>query len=361
MLYLDGGHGEGGGQILRTALVLSLLTGQAFAMENVRRGRPNPGLKPQHLHILKALQYLTESRVDGVAPGAMRLRFYPGPIRGGRHHVEIGTAGAIPLVLQTLVPVSIFAQEAVYFTITGGTDVRGAMTMDFWEAILLPFLRPFTDKLEFEVLRRGYYPQGGGQVRFSCEPSRDQNRTAATTGAFPSLALTGRGEFRGLHVISRASATLGSRRVAERQAGAFFAAMEQQETDVQIHYDRSSSVGSSITAWAEFADTRLGADALGQRGMPAEEVGRAAAGKLQQEIASPATVDVHAADNLMPWIALFGGSLYFSHLTGHLETNAWVIDQFLPGLLRLDADRVCVTGSGLHASGAPNSTLCLVN
>ncbi|MDQ3247622.1 MAG: RNA 3'-terminal phosphate cyclase, partial [Chloroflexota bacterium] len=143
MLTLDGAHGEGGGQILRTALVLSLLTGQPFRIERIRQGRTPPGLKPQHVYILKALLQMSDARAEGVKPGASSLTFQPGTLRGGVYHLEIGTAGAIPLFLQTILPAALFAPSPIMLTVTGGTDVRGAMTMDFWQAVLLPFLQPY--------------------------------------------------------------------------------------------------------------------------------------------------------------------------------------------------------------------------
>jgi RNA 3'-phosphate cyclase len=340
MIILDGTHGEGGGQILRTALVLSLLTDQPFRIENIRAGRPNPGLKPQHLHILKALQQMGEIKAEGVQPGALTVTFWPGRLQGGDYHFDIGTAGAIPLFLQTMLPVAMFIGEPVTFTVTGGTDVRGAMTIDFWREILLPFLRPYAAQLALTVEQYGYYPVGGGRVHVAVTPYFDQINWRERRGGWPALTLQERGTLQEVRLLSLASRQLRERRVTTRQAAAFTSLFSKPLPTTQLTYVDTRSPGSSITAIAEFAHTRLGADALGDKGKSSEQVGQEAAQRLQAEVTSDATVDVHSADNLMLWVALFGGSYRFAHPTGHITTNAWVIEQFLPSTVRLVGNQV---------------------
>jgi len=340
MITLDGAYGEGGGQILRTALFLSLLTDQPFRIENIRAGRPNPGLKPQHLHIIKALQQMGELPVEGLQAGALALTFTPGRLHGGAYTFEIGTAGAIPLFLQTLLPVALFVGEPISFTVTGGTDVRGAMTIDFWQAVLLPFLRPYAAQLALNVEQHGYYPVGGGRVRVTVTPHFDQTGWREQRGAFPALNVPERGPLQRVRVRSLASKALREQRVATRQAAAFTTIFFKPLPETQIQYVDTRSPGSSITAVAEYAHTRLGADALGERGKPSEQVGREAAERLQAEVQANATVDVHTADNLMIWAALFGGQYTFAHTTGHIATNAWVIEHFLPGALRVEENSI---------------------
>ena len=340
MIHLDGAYGEGGGQILRTALVLSLLTGQPFRIDDIRRGRPISGLKPQHLHIVKALLQMSDARADGVAPGSLSLAFWPGHLRPGDYRLDVGTAGAIPLMLQTLLPASMFAAGRVRWSLIGGTDVRGAMTMDFWQQVLAPFLQNYAAGLELRTERPGYYPAGGGRVSFTVEPALYQGDWPRRAAQMPPLALAARGELRRVRIWSRASASLADRRVAERQAAACVEVLGTQAADVQVAYGESHSPGSSLTAVAEYAHTRLGADALGERGKPAEEVGRAAAQRLQTEMAAGGTVDMHTADNLLLWVALFGGGFTVDQVSGHLATNAWVIDQFLPHALTVEGATV---------------------
>jgi RNA 3'-phosphate cyclase len=336
MIILDGSYGEGGGQMLRTALLLSLLTDQPFRIENIRRGRSDPGLKPQHLHIVQALSQMSEVQVEGLAPGALALTFYPARLRGGAYEFDIGTAGAIPLFLQTLLPAAIFAGEPIAFTVTGGTDVRGAMTIDFWQTVLLPFLRPYALQLQLHVQRRGFYPAGGGRVLVTVSPALDQGNWPTQRAHFPPLAIPARGELRQVQVYSLASASLREQRVATRQASACYNRLHTKPAKPLIDYVEARSPGSVVTAIAEYTHTRLGADALGERGKASEQVGAEAAETLNQEMQAGGTVDVHTADNLMVWVALFGGGYSFAGPTGHITTNAWVIEHFLPGALRLE-------------------------
>lgn len=340
MIILDGAYGEGGGQILRTALFLSQLTAQPFRIENIRAGRPTPGLKPQHLHIIKALEVMGSVAVEGLQAGSLALRFHPAPLKGGDYAFDIGTAGAIALFLQTLLPVAMFMGEPVTFRVTGGTAVRGAMTMDFWLEVLLPFLRPYAARLDITVEQHGYYPVGGGCVHVAVTPHFDPTTWRAKVATFAALALPARGQLQRVRVLSLASQTLRERRVATRQAAAFTSVFPTPLPESQIRYVDTRSPGSSLTAIAEFAHTRLGADALGDRNKSSEQVGREAAARLQSEVQSAATVDRHTADNLMIWVALFGGHYTFAEMTGHIATNAWVIEQFLPGALQLQDNRI---------------------
>ena len=353
MITLDGAYGEGGGQILRTALVLSLLTDQPFRIENIRAGRPNPGLKPQHLHILKALQQMGEIKAEGVQAGAREVTFWPGRLQGGDYQFDIGTAGAISLFLQTLLPVAMFVGEPVNFTVTGGTDVRGAMTIDFWREILLPFLRPYAAQLDLTVEQYGYYPVGGGRVHAAIIPHFNQSAWREQRVGWPTLTLTERGALQQVRLLSYASRQLRERRVTTRQAAGFTTLFSKPLPITQLSYVDTRSPGSSVTAIADYEHTRLGADALGDKGKSSEQVGQEAAQRLQAEVQSEATVDIHSADNLLLWVALFGGSYTFAQLTGHITTNAWVIEQFLPGAVRLVGNQVIGSSHSPTLSALP--------
>lgn len=335
MILLDGSYGEGGGQILRTAFLLSLLTDQPFRIENIRQGRPQPGLKPQHLHIGRALLQMAQVGITGLTPGSRELTFYPAPLRGGAYELAIGTAGAIPLFLQTILPAAMFADGPVNFSISGGTDVRGAMSLDFWREVLLPFLRPYAKTLDLKILRRGFYPAGGGQVQLTVTPQLTQNNWPSERTNLPPLDLAERGELQQLQIFSHASDHLRERKVATRQAAAAYNRLPAKPQDPHISYSASHSPGSVITVVADYAHTRLGADQLGERGTSAEQVGTTAAQRLHDEMQGRGTVDVHTADNLLVWLALLGGRYHFAQATGHLTTNAWVIEHFLPGAVQV--------------------------
>lgn len=349
MLELDGAYGEGGGQIVRTALLLSLLTGRPFRAYNIRKGRSKPGLKPQHLHIVRTLLHLTSSRAEGAHLGSLELTFFPGPIGAGTLRVDIGTAGSISLFLQTLLPVSCFASGPVHLRVRGGTDVPGGMTFAYLAGVLVPFVRPFVRELRIQALRRGFYPKGGGEVelqvvpRFSrsAYPSFEAFREALR-GSFRPLRILRRGTLRRIRGESLASTSLRNRRVAERQAGAARRILPQ--ADIQVTYSPTLSPGSALTLIAEFEYTVLGADALGRRGVPAETVGQEAAEKLQAELEADATVDVHLSDNLIPWLALVGGAFRVREITSHTRTNIWVVEQFLGPTFRIRGREIWTEG-----------------
>lgn len=340
MLILDGAYGEGGGQILRTALLCSLLTDQPFRIENIRRGRTQPGLKPQHLHIIQALLQMSDARAEGVEPGAFTLTFHPGALRGGVYTFEIGTAGAIPLFLQTLLPAAFFADKPLRFTVGGGTDVRGAMTIDFWQQVLLPFIRPYAGQVELQVQQRGFYPNGGGRVQVVVTPRFGQRTWMNGQATISPLLLDERGDLQGVQIYSVASTHLRERKVATRQASACYNRLRSQPKQSHISHVAAYSPGSAITAVAEYEYTRLGVSGVGERGKSSEAVGEEAAEQLTLELATSATVDVHTADNLMVWVALFGGRYTFAKATGHIVTNAWTIEQFLPGALKLSENQL---------------------
>lgn len=340
MIVLDGSHGEGGGQILRTAFVLSLLTDQPFRIENIRLGRPNPGLKPQHMHIGKALLEISDCQIEGLALGSLALTFHPGSIHGGIYGLDIGTAGAIPLFMQTILPVAMFGNSSTSFVVTGGTDVRGAMTIDFFNEVIVPFLRPYAQKLEFQINSHGFYPIGGGKVKLRVVPRLTQSGWQNERGKLPPLTFLQRGELKRIRLLSIASRDLSERRVAERQISAFKQQSKFEKLDAKAIPIDAASPGSSVAAIAEYAHTRIGSDSLGEKTKPAEDVGSEAAARLRVELDAVCTVDIHTADNLMIWAALFGGEYSFREMSGHIETNAWVINQFLPGSLRLEENRV---------------------
>lgn len=333
MILLDGAYGEGGGQMLRTALALSMLTGQPFRIEGIRQGRPVPGLKAQHLHIVHALRQMSDCRVSDVKVGATELEFTPGRLRGGDYSLDVGTAGAIPLMLQTLIPVCLFAGAPVTWTLRGGTDVPGAMTLTFWQKVLLPYFQPYAGQLSLELSRLGFTPKGGGEVTLRVTPRYRQTEWQVEAAAAPPLDAAQRGDLQGITLISLAAETLAERRVAERQAEACCVRLDHAGVDTTIRYMASHSPGTSLTAVADFTQTRLGADGLGARRKPAEIVGEEVAERLLAELNGPGAVDEHSADNLLLPIAIFGGACRFAYETGHITTNAWVIDHFLPGRL----------------------------
>lgn len=356
MLTIDGSYLEGGGQIVRTALALSTLTGIPFRCIDIRKGRKDTGLKAQHLTAIKALEELCGAQCEGAALGATEITFYPKPIKKFRHTIDIGTAGSISLLLQSLLPPLLFAEKNVSLTIIGGTDGLWAMPIDYMQAVLLPQLQRFT-KIDMKMTKRGYYPKGGGVVDLKIKPFWKKY------ASFEDLLLTLRKEVIPYHFdkqkkllcikgISHASMDLQNAKVAERQTHAAKALFHTVDCPIKIDtaYSQTLSTGSGITLCALFGDEeedqrnpmRLGADALGEKGKKAEIVGEEAAKKLLHEIQSGAAVDIHLADNILPYLALCGGKIHTSTISLHAKTNIWVIEKFLGEIFTVENTYISV-------------------
>ncbi len=338
MLEIDGSYGEGGGQVLRTALFLSSVLRIPFRMVNVRVKRKKPGLKKQHLHIIRLLTELCSAEVEGSYLGSTEIVYVPGELRPGSYSVDFGSAGSVSLFLQTVLPISLFVPGKVEVEIRGGTEVPMSPTIDWVRFVYLPHLRGVSDRIRLDVLQRGYYPTGGGLVKFTAEggPSKALEGLKEVREFLKGrleLFKRRQGEVKRVHVLSVAEERLRERRVVERQVEGvreFLLSVDFPPPETYRQYVKSLSVGTSVTVWLE--DTRgnlLGADSLGKKGKPAEEVGREAGQKLWEDWRSGATVDRHLADHLVPLMALAGGEIRVPFFTAHLETNVWVCERFV--------------------------------
>ena len=340
MLRIDGSYGEGGGQVLRTALALSAITGKAVEVVNIRANRPNPGLATQHMHGVRALARLCNARVEGAEVGSTRVRFEPGEITPQRLRIDVGTAGSISLILQVLLLPCAFSRGEVVLDIKGGTDVRWSPPIDYVKHVLLPVVAKLGFSASVEVLARGYYPKGGGRVRVRVKPVRKLS----------GVRLLERGRLLGVKGIAHASRLPGH--VLEREAKAAEGILRRYNPEITLELRKDFSTGTGITLWACYENTRLGGSALGERGKRAEQVGEEAARALLAEIESGASVDVHLADQLVPFLALAEGDSAFTvrELTGHLKTNIFVTEQILGGRFQLEKKnglfRVEATGAG---------------
>lgn len=328
MIRIDGSMGEGGGQILRTALALSVLTNQPFEIFNIRARRSNPGLQPQHLASVLAAAKVSGAEVEGAVKGSTRLIFKPRGIRCGDYNIDVGTAGSVSLVLQTLLPIfSIAPCSLVNVEVIGGTDVAKAPPIDYVRFVLAHNLKLLGVDVKVELIRRGHYPRGGGRVKVTVKPAE----------RLRGINITELGEITHIRGISHAVRLPSHVAVRQAQSAKDYLAKRGLKAEIDLEYyepskDPHLGPGSGITLWAESRNgQRIGADALGERGKPAEVVGREAAEALLKVIDSGASFDEHMGDMLIPYLALALGNSEFTtpSLTSHLSTNIEVVKMFV--------------------------------
>ena len=353
MIVVDGSMGEGGGQVLRTAIALSALTLKPIKIVNIRAKRSNPGLRPQHMIAVKAVASLCKAEVEGLKVNSTKLTFVPKERVAGRFEFNIGTAGSVSLVLQALLPVAAFAPSACNFRIIGGTDVPWSPPIDYLKNVFLPVLQAMGYTVDIKVIRRGHYPRGGGVVEVRTEP----------INALKAVNRVRRGEVTEIQGVSHAvrlpshvarrQAEAAKRYLSERGYGRVEIDLEFYEADKDPHL----GPGSGIVLWA-LSDNGciLGADALGARGKPAEEVGREAAEKMVNELKTGMAFDRHMADMLIPYLALAEGSsiVGVSSLTLHALTNISLTELILGVKFKVEGGKdspsiVRVEGLGFSA------------
>lgn len=336
MLYLDGNYLEGGGQIVRTALALSALSGVPFTVRDIRRGRKDSGLKSQHVSAIKILQDWCGAKVAGAFVGSSELTFIPGVLKPKNVEVDIGTAGSITLLLQALLPVMVFGPKRVRVVLSGGTDVPWSCPADYYANVLLPMLVPFA-KFSFKIKKRGYYPKGGGVCELRVSPLFSDRISA------PRIVLKERGGLVRVGGVCHASQSLMGREVAERMAGSaasFLKSKYNVPVSIRTEYAPSLSSGCGVSLFAVFSTNPddvvpscrriVGADMLGEKGVESERVGVEAAKRLSAVIESGGAVDKHLADNLVPFMGLLPPSVIRAEeVTKHARTNMYVVESFL--------------------------------
>lgn len=319
MIEIDGSTGHGGGQIIRTAVALSAITGKPFKINNIRSGRPNPGLKPQHIQGIRAVASLCNARVQGDKQNSTELDFAPGKLEPKDLKVDTGTAGSISLVLQTLLLPCMQANKPIRISVRGGTDVKWSPPVDYLSNVTLPLLNKLGFKAECTLEQRGYYPKGGGIAETTTSPSKPKR-----------VKLVEKGRIVSIKGLSHASKNLENARVAERQAKEARKALSLLGIKPQIktEYCNTKSVGSGIQLWIETENSVLGGNALGEKGKPAEQVGKQAAETLLEQY-EKGVVDEWSADQLIPYLALTGNSqILVSKITEHCKTNISIVEQF---------------------------------
>ncbi|MCX9156270.1 RNA 3'-terminal phosphate cyclase [Niveibacterium sp. 24ML] len=317
-LELDGAQGEGGGQVLRSALTLSMITGTPFRIEHIRAKRSKPGLLRQHLTAVQAAAAICGAQVSGAEAGSQRLSFAPGPIRGGNYRFAIGTAGSCTLVLQTVLPALWFADVPSTLSVSGGTHNRAAPPADFLIRAWQPLLARMGVEQTLQLQRHGFYPAGGGEVSASVAPC----------ASLQPIELLSRGALGGIRAEALVAGVPGS--VARRELERVRAQIAEVDGQIRELPSREGP-GNAVLIEVAHAGVTEVFTAFGERGLPAERVADQVATEARQYLQSDAAVGEHLADQLLLPLALAGGGAFTcTTASSHLHTNTAVIEKFLP-------------------------------
>ncbi len=335
MVHVDGSYGEGGGQVLRTALSLSALSGTPFQIDSIRAGRKKPGLMAQHLTSVRAAARACGALVDGDRFGSTSVRFEPQKLRAGHYCFDVaeerGSAGSVGLVCQTVLPLLFFGQTDSVVEIIGGTHVPYSPPYHYVDSVLLPTLGKMGLDATMEIGSWGFYPKGGGRMRLMAKSSK---------GIRP-LVVTERGRVRRLTGISAVANLPMS--IADRQKKKLAYRLREIEPEAAIQTIIASSTGPGTFLFllAEFEGGLAGFSSLGARGKRAEEVADEVADQFLDHYQNGAVFDPHLADQLLLYCAFARGrsSYTTSDITNHLMTNKWVVEQFLPVTIEIDESR----------------------
>ena len=318
---IDGGQGEGGGQVLRTALALSAIRGVPVEIHSIRTRRKNPGLQAQHLTVVNALAQICGAQVEGATLGSQCVYFAPAGIRAGEYHFDVGTAGSTALVLQALLFPLAFADGPSRVVLSGGTHVPWSPPAHYIGEVWFPVLTEMGVSISLELLRWGFYPKGGGRVHVAIEGG-------ATLRPANLVSRPGGVRLHGLSAVANLS-----RRIAERQRDWMLRRLgaKGQQADIAVAEAEASGAGNFALLVADSGGLPAGFSALGERGKPAEHVADEVVDALLAYLKTEAACDPHLADQLILPMALAGGTsrLTTSRVTAHLRTTVRLVQQVL--------------------------------
>ncbi len=321
MITIDGS--SGGGQLLRTSLSLSALTKKPFKMINIRSNRQGPGLRHQHLTAVNAIAKICNAKLTGNELYSKELEFIPGEIKPGKYKFDIGSAGSTTLVLQTLLPALIFAENKSVIGITGGTANPLAPPVLDIKEVFLWHLEKIGIKVELNIIKEGFYPKGGGKIEAIIYPAGEIKELKLQTPRH--------GHYEQTNTISVSSEELKSRDVCKRMIKGFKLNFPvEKKINSEEKYVKTINPGCYIHANYNYDGCRIGMSILGERTKKAEDVGKECAVKLLEEIKSGASTDHFTVDQLLIYMAIKGsGQIKVSQVTEHMKTNMEIIKKFL--------------------------------
>ena len=331
MIRIDGSHGEGGGQILRTALSLSALLGLPVTIENIRSNRPKPGLRPQHLTAVKALKEICGAEVEGLAIDSRRIVFIPGRIKPGNYFFDVGTAGSVTLILQALLLPLALAPGPSRITLRGGTHVPWSPPHHYLAEVFLPTIGLMGIETAVRLQKWGWYPKGGGELESEILPTERLN----------PLVLEKPWEPEEVKVLC-ASANL-PRHILERERKTIEALLQERRVTARFEIQEVPSIGQGnlVFITARKGPAAAGFSSLGAKGKPAEQVAEETVQAFLSFLDSGAAVDEHLGDQLLLYLALAPGrsEILVQGVSSHLQTNFWVVNQFMPSQLILKEEQ----------------------
>lgn len=319
LIVIDGSAGEGGGQILRTALGLCMVTGRPFRIERIRARRPKPGLARQHLVAVSAAATISQAEVTGASLGSQELVFRPGQLRPGKYSFDIGTAGSTSLVIQTLLPAVTVSPGSWEIELVGGTHNPLAPPVDFLEKTFFPILRQMGADVDIRLVRPGFYPAGGGRVIFR----------AGGQQILRPFELTERGALK--RRLAWAAVANLPVHIAERELETLRRALDFDPSELAVYQWKAHGPGNVLVVELEFENITEVLTAFGERGKPAEKVAEELAREVRRYLKANVPVGEHLADQILIPLALAGkGRFRTLPLSSHAETNLEIINTFLP-------------------------------
>jgi RNA 3'-terminal phosphate cyclase (ATP) len=323
-IFIDGSAGEGGGQILRTSLALSCITGKSLHIESIRAARRNPGLAKQHLSCVRAACQICNGKCQGAVQRSKVLDFHPGPVQGGDFHFDIGSAGSASLVIQTLLPALFLADKPSTITVTGGTHNPLAPPFDFLFETFLPAIATAGFQGDCRLIKHGFFPAGGGKIIFNIQPWQ---KSTSSRHQIINLCEANRE----LQINARIYTAKLPSRIAQRQEKLLLQNVDNIQHIEHIEVTDSDGPGNAVCVRLCGYNRTTICTAFGMRGKPSEEVINEVVNSVEHFVNSDAAVDRFLADQLLLYMAMANSGCYTTdRISTHTETNIEVIKKFLP-------------------------------